>query len=52
LGEPLADDGFGDAVAFGHVWRLRAAVDIGGIEEVDARFQCFVHDGEACGFVG
>src|SRR5690606_29680962 len=47
LRQPVADDLFGRAVALGHVGRLRAAIDVGGVEEVDARVQRLVHDREA-----
>ena len=32
-------------------WGLRAAVDVGGVEEVDARIDRGVHDREAARFV-
>jgi hypothetical protein len=35
-----------------HVGRLRAAVDVGGIEQVDSSFQGFVHDFKAGRLVG
>ena len=43
LGKPAADDFFGDALA------LLPAVDVGGVEEIDADFERLVHDGEAVG---
>src|ERR1039457_5279665 len=46
LSEPAADDLFGDALA------LLPAVDVGGVEEVEARVQRSVHDLVGCRFVG
>ena len=40
LGEPAPDDLLGDTLAG------LPAVDIGGVEEVDAQFEGLVHDGE------
>jgi hypothetical protein len=52
LGEPTANDLLRDPVTALHVGRLWPAVDAGGIEQVDASFECLVHDREAGGFVG
>jgi len=41
LREPAPDDLFGDALT------ELPAVDVGGVEEVDALLKCPVHDGEA-----
>ena len=41
---PAADDLFRDPVALLHVGRLRPAVDISRVEEVDARLDRGVHD--------
>ncbi len=46
LGEPAPDDLFGDAFAD------LPAVDVGGVEEVDAEFEGLVHDGEGLFFGG
>src|SRR5690606_34925296 len=46
LGEPAADDLLGASGVAG------PAVDVGGVEEVDAQFQRAVHDGEAVGLAG
>ena len=40
LGKPAPDNLLGDALAF------LAAIDVGGIKEVDAQLDGFVHDGE------
>jgi hypothetical protein len=52
LGEPAADDLLRGAEALLHVRGLRAAVDVGGVEEVDALFERLVHDREAGRLVG
>ena len=44
LREPAANDLFGESLAFS------PAVNIGGIEEVDAEFKGLVHDRKAVGF--
>ena len=45
--QPTADDLLRDAVALRHVGRLRPAIDVGGVEEVDAGLDRGVHDGDA-----
>ena len=45
--QPLTDRLLGAAVALGHVGGLRAAVDVGGVDVVDARVDGRVHEGEA-----
>jgi hypothetical protein len=45
--QPPADGLLRDAVPLLHVRRLRPAVDVGGVEEVDARVERRVHDSEA-----
>ena len=49
--QPPADGLLRDAVPLLHVRRLRAAVDVGGVEEVDARIDRGVHDREAARLV-
>jgi hypothetical protein len=44
LGQPAADDLLRGAVALLHVGRLRPAVDVGGVEQVDAVLERLVHD--------
>jgi hypothetical protein len=44
LGQPPADNLLRDAVALLHVWSLGPAVDVRGVEEVDASLQRPVHD--------
>jgi hypothetical protein len=44
--QPPADGLLRDAVPLLHVRRLRAAIDIGSVEEVDARIDRGVHDRE------
>src|SRR5207237_10363377 len=46
LRQPASDDLLGDALAGA------PAVDVGGIEEVDAELEGAVHDGEALGLSG
>src|SRR5439155_1482430 len=46
LGEPAPDD------LLGHALARPPAVDVGGVEEVDAELQRPVHDGEALGLGG
>lgn len=50
--EPASDDLLGQAVALLHVRALRAAVDVRGVEQVDARVHRGVHDRETGGLVG
>ena len=50
--QPATDDLLGDAEPLLHVRRLRAAVDIRRVEEVNAGVEGFVHDPEADGFIG
>jgi hypothetical protein len=52
LRQPVADDLLGRTVSLCHVGRLRAAIDIGRIEEVDAGVQRLVHDRKAGCLVG
>ena len=49
--QPSADGLLRDAVSLLHVRGLRAAVDVGGVEEVDARIDGGVHDRETGRFV-
>jgi hypothetical protein len=49
--QPSADGLLRDAVPLLHVRGLRAAVDVGGVEEVDARIDRGVHDRETGCFV-
>jgi len=52
LGQPAADDLLGGAVALLHVGALRPAVDVGGVDEVDAGVQGGVEDLVRGGLVG
>jgi hypothetical protein len=49
LGEPAADVLLGDPVTLLHVGRLRAAVHIGGVDEVDAGVYGGIQHGDAVG---
>ena len=46
LGKPAPDDLLGDAFAD------LPAIDIGGVEKVDAQFEGFIHDGKRIGLAG
>jgi hypothetical protein len=52
LGEPAAEVLLGDPVTLLHVGRLRAAVDVGGVDEVDAGLYGGVQHGEAVRLAG
>src|SRR5450759_275400 len=46
LGKPSPDDGFGNALA------SFPAVNVGSVEEIDAKFQGSIHNNEAVRFAG
>ena len=52
LGQPAADVFLGDPVTLLHVGRLRAAVHVGGIDEVDTGIEGGVQHGEAVRLAG